>query len=142
MSNSAEEDENTWLQECEWDSESEEYGAYSPILRKVQEMLDEPAQLAKNANFRGLHGEAAYRIIGPMCVAALNPACTYLAAQTIRNYIRDGGCACANETADWLKEYIPPKAVLRTLKDGMSAWHRHVQNVMEQTRLMRYIYIP
>eukprot|EP00965_Chrysotila_dentata_P055957 1855613-Pleurochrysis_carterae.AAC.1 len=71
-------------------------------------MLDDPAQLAKNAHFTGLHEAEAYNIIGPICTAALDPLCTYCAVESIRDYIRDGGFPSANEAADWLKEYIPP----------------------------------
>eukprot|EP00965_Chrysotila_dentata_P025395 843793-Pleurochrysis_carterae.AAC.1 len=101
--------ENTYAWEQELETEREEYNTYYTILGKVREILDDPVQLAKNANFTGLHGEAAYCIIGPMCAAALSPACTYLVAKSIRGYIRDGGgFMSANEAADWLKEYIPP----------------------------------
>eukprot|EP00965_Chrysotila_dentata_P081769 2699443-Pleurochrysis_carterae.AAC.1 len=137
------ENDYAWELECEWNSETEEYDSYNPILRKVQEMLDAPTQLAKNADFKGLQGVAAYRIIGPLCTAALNPYCTYCAVESIRDFIHDGGFSSANEAADWLKEYIPPREVLKRLgDDGMSGWHRHVQDVFERTGLLRHIYIP
>eukprot|EP00965_Chrysotila_dentata_P146335 4832418-Pleurochrysis_carterae.AAC.2 len=63
-----------------------------------------------------------------------------VARQEIRGCLRNRE-EHANEVADWAKQYIPPTAVIACLGDT-HGWHRHAQDMLVSTGLVRHIYIP